>query len=279
MMALYDYAKAYNDKKGWCCIPCLPRSKKAAVSWEIYQHRLPDEQELNDFFTGYEDRNLAIITGDVSTRLLVIDFDDLVLFCEWWLKRFRKASLAVTTGKGVHIYFQLAEGEAAPINGKFQINGQNAGDIRYNGGYVLAPPSVHPSGARYEWIAAPLLTVGFSDLKLERPAKASATPPPDRPAAPTAPKNGDGNGNIKNPRAYAEAAITQECQKVQTAQEGTRNNQVFESAVKLAKYTNVLGLEWIRIRLINAASLSGLDFFEASRTVNSGLNRALIRSV
>lgn len=278
-MTLFEFAKAYQKKQGWCCIPCEPRGKKALIAWKAFQERLPDEQELHDFFSGYEDRNLAIVTGEVSNRLLVIDFDSLALYGVWFTRIFRKASLSVMSAQGVHVYFQLIEGEVAPTNGKFQIKGQNAGDIRYNGGYVVAPPSIHSSGVRYEWIAAPLLTVGFSDLKLERPAKASATPPPDRPAAPTAPKNGDGNGNIKNPRAYAEAAITQECQKVQTAQEGTRNNQVFESAVKLAKYTNVLGLEWIRIRLINAALLSGLDFFEASRTVNSGLNRALIRSV
>lgn len=277
MMSLCDYAKAYQDKQGWSCIPCLLKSKQAAISWKAYQDRLPDEQELHDFFTGRDDRNLAIITGDVSHRLLVIDFDDPSLYCEWWMKRFRRASLAVTTGKGVHIYFRLAEGEAAPLNGKFQINGQPAGDIRYNGGYVLAPPSVHPTGARYRWIDAPFLTVQFADLKLERPAKANAALPrqPGRPAAPAAPSN----GAIRNPNAYAETALEQECAKVQTATEGLRNNQVYVSAVKLAKYGQILGTEWIRIRLLSAAAAVGLPTMEASRTINSGLNRALIRSV
>ena len=278
-MTLFEYAKTYQDKQGWSCIPCLLKSKQAAISWKAYQDRRPDEQELHDFFTGREDRNLAIITGDVSNRLLVVDFDDMPLFCEWWMKRFRKASLAVSTAKGVHIYFRLAEGEAAPINGKFQVKGQNAGDIRYNGGYVLAPPSVHPSGAMYRWIDAPFLTVNFDDLKLERPAKASATPPrqPGRPAAPAAPENG--NGAIGNPKAYADVALTRECEKVQSAREGMRNNQVYASAVKLAKYAEILGTEWIRTRLIAAASSVGLGMMEASKTVNSGLNRALIRSV
>lgn len=278
-MTLIEFAQAYQERQGWACIPCEPRSKKALIAWKAYQERLPDEQEMHDFFIGHEDRNLAIITGDVSNRLLVVDFDNLSLFDEWFFKRFRKASLSVTTGKGVHIYFKLADGEAAPVNGKFQIHGQNAGDIRYNGGYVLAPPSVHPSGASYQWVDAPLLTVRFADLKLER-AKGNATPPPQqpvRPAAPTAPENG--NGNIRNPKAYADAALTRECEKVQTASEGSRNNQVYESAVKLAKYMNVLGTEWIRIRLLSAAAAVGLPTLEASRTINSGLNRALIRSV
>ena len=275
MMSLFDYAKAYQKKKGWSCIPCLLKSKQAAISWKPYQERLPDEQELNDFFTGREDCNLAIITGDVSNRLLVIDFDDPGLFCEWWLHRFRRASLSVSTAKGVHVYFQLSDGEAAPVNGKFQINGQNAGDIRYNGGYVLAPPSVHPTGAIYRWVDAPFLTVKFDDLKLERPAKASDAPPrqPGRPAK-TQPV-----GPINDPKAYAESALRREAEKIAASQEGTRNIQLHHSAVKLAKYGQILGTEWIRIRLLNAAAAVGLPTMEASRTINSGLNRALVRSV
>ena len=270
-MTLFEFAQAYQERQGWCCIPCEPRSKKALIAWKPYQERLPDEQELHDFFSGYADRNLAIVTGEVSSRLLVLDFDNLSLFDEWFFKRFRKASLSVTTGKGVHIYFKLADGEAAPVNGKFQIKGQNAGDIRYNGGYVLAPPSIHPSGARYQWLAAPLLTVKFADLKLERPEKKNDPPSPP----PVTPEN----GNIHNPKAYADAALARECEKVETVQEGTRNTQLYESAVKLAKYGHILGTEWIRIRLLSAAAAVGLPTLEASRTINSGLNRALIRSV
>ena len=276
MMTLFEYAKAYQDKQGWSCIPCLIKSKQAAISWKAYQERLPDEQELHDFFTGREDRNLAIITGDVSHRLLVVDFDHLELFCEWWLKRFRRASLAVTTGKGVHVYFQLADGEAAPVNGKFQINGQNAGDIRYNGGYVLAPPSVHPSGAIYRWIDAPYLSVKFDELKLERP-KQNVTVVQQRPGRPAKPPQPA--GDIKNPKSYAENALKREAEKIETAQEGIRNIQLYESAVKLAKYADILGTDWIRTRLIAAAHSVGLGAMEASRTVNSGLNKALVRSV
>lgn len=279
-MTLTEYAQKYAEKMGWACIPCLPKSKQAAIAWKPYQDRLPDEQELHDFFTGREDRNLAIVTGEVSNRLLVIDFDSFDLYRDWVTRIYRHFTLSVVTGKGIHAYFHL-EDEAAPINGKFQIKGQNAGDIRYNGGYVLAPPSVHPSGAMYKWIDAPFLMVKFEELKLERPAKASAVLPPrqpGRPAAPTAaPENG--KGTILDPKAYADAALHRECEKVQSASEGSRNTQVYESAVKLAKYVNVLGMEWIRIRLLSAAAVVGLPTMEASRTINSGLNRAFIRSV
>lgn len=39
---------------------------------------------------------------------------------------------------------------------RVRTNGVGAGELRGNGAFVVAPPSIHPSGAVYEWIAAPL---------------------------------------------------------------------------------------------------------------------------
>lgn len=275
-MKLKEFAQAYIERQGWSVIPCLPKSKKAAISWKAYQDRLPNMTEVTDWFTLQQDRNLAIITGDVSSRLLVIDFDDFSLWCEWWTKLYRRSTLSVLTGKGIHLYFRLLD--ETPITcGKFSVFEKPAGDIRYNGGYVLAPPSIHPTGQRYRWIDAPLLSVHFGELKLDRP-KTSATMVQQRTGRPAKTQPA---GDIKNPNAYAESALRQEITKI--AQTGPdshyRNNQLYESAVKLAKYIPILGVDWIRTRLIAAAHSVGLDILEASKTVNSGLNKALVRSV
>ena len=277
-MTLRDFAQAYLDRQGWSVIPCLPKSKKAAIGWKAYQERLPDEQELNDFFLD-DHRNLAIITGDVSNRLLVIDFDKFDLWCEWWKKVYRRSTLSVITGKGIHLYFRLLDDEPAIHCGNFTVFGKSAGDIRYNGGYVLAPPSIHPNGQRYQWIDAPLLNVTFDELKLERP-KQSVTIVQQRLGRP-AKSNISDHDQIKNSKAYAESALRQEVAKVEQTGEGShnRNNQLYESAVKLAKYSDILGVDWIRTRLIAAAHSVGLGMMEASKTVNSGLNKALVRSV
>jgi hypothetical protein len=273
-MTLREFAQAYTDRQGWSVIPCLPKSKRAAIGWKTYQERLPDEQELNEFF-GDNDRNLAIITGDVSNRLLVVDFDVIDLFVDWWKYLYRRSTLAVTTGKGVHLYFKLLDEEPAVHCGKFLVNGKHAGEIRYNGGYVLAPPSIHPNGIQYKWIDAPLLNVKFDELKLER-LKQSVTIVQQRPGRPAKPQPA---GHIKNPKSYAESALKREAEKIETSQEGIRNTQLYESAVKLAKYADILGTDWIRTRLIAAAHSVGLGMMEASKTVNSGLNKALIKSV
>jgi hypothetical protein len=283
-MNLRDIARVYTERKGWACIPCEPRGKQAIVRWKTYQQRVPDDRELDTFFGGaHAERNLAVITGEVSDRLLVVDFDRTDLFVEWWKKVFRRNTLAVTTGKGVHLYFRLADGAEPVACGKFHVFDQPAGDIRYNGGYVLAPPSIHPNGTRYTWIEAPHLEVTFADLHLERPVAipSVAAQSGDCPRLPVPPS---ANNEVNQPRAYAEAALTRECDKVRGTPErgGTyegRNKQLYISAVKLAKYLDILGRPAIHTALAAAAVACGLHPLEASRTVNSGLTRAFVRSV
>jgi hypothetical protein len=51
------------------------------------------------------------------------------------------------TGRGRHIWFKMP---AVPIRNSLGKVGTGL-DVRGTGGYVLAPPSIHPSGRPYEW--------------------------------------------------------------------------------------------------------------------------------
>src|SRR5208282_4586638 len=51
-----------------------------------------------------------------------------------------------TTGKGLHLYFDLPA-ECGPV----PCSAGDGLDIRGDGGYVVAPPSVHPNGNTYAW--------------------------------------------------------------------------------------------------------------------------------
>jgi hypothetical protein len=57
-------------------------------------------------------------------------------------------TMVCETGKGVHYYFTLSEG--ATIRNSAGKIAENV-DVRGISGYVLIPPSVHPSGHRYIW--------------------------------------------------------------------------------------------------------------------------------
>src|SRR4029077_4064599 len=57
------------------------------------------------------------------------------------------ATVEVITARGRHIYFKMPTTPIRNSAGKVA----PGIDVRGDGGYVLAPPSIHPSGKRYEW--------------------------------------------------------------------------------------------------------------------------------
>ena len=142
-MASIEDAQKYV-KMGFSVIPVKPRDKVAAVSWAEYQKRLPTEQEIKQWFNGGEN-NIAIICGKVSGNLVVFDFDDLnvVPFVVGSIGEVAKKTMVVRTGKGYHVYYRMKE----PSN--FKLSNIKV-DVKGEGGYVLAPPSIHPSGIKYE---------------------------------------------------------------------------------------------------------------------------------
>lgn len=55
------------------------------------------------------------------------------------------------TGSGLHFFFKHPEGK---LTNKVRALGAGI-DVRARGGFVVAPPSLHASGARYEWLQGP----------------------------------------------------------------------------------------------------------------------------
>jgi hypothetical protein len=54
-------------------------------------------------------------------------------------------TLIVKTARGWHIYFKLPQDIMIPCSSG------NGLDIRGNGGFVVAPPSIHSTGHVYQW--------------------------------------------------------------------------------------------------------------------------------
>jgi putative DNA primase/helicase len=147
--------------------------KRPAVAWKEYQERRADNSELWEWFDGRTDRNLGIVTGEVSGRLLVVDWDDEALYADWCAHhpRLAKTRIAVTGRGGHHTYYRLQNGGDALTTQAFTWQGKHGGEIRYNGGQVVAPPSVHPdTGQAYRWLHEDMITMElgkWEDLGLE----------------------------------------------------------------------------------------------------------------
>ena len=139
----------------WSVIPIEPRGKRPLIPWEVYQHRRPEVPEIAEWFARWPDANIAIVTGVVS-GLVVLDLDP---------RHDAEASLeqlqrvhgpladtveALTGGGGRHLYF------AHPGSITHNRVGIAPGiDLRGDGGYVVAPPSIHATGEPYRWTHPP----------------------------------------------------------------------------------------------------------------------------
>ena len=147
MSAVLEAALKYLDL-GFSVIPLKPGEKVPAIaSWKEYQKRPPTVEEVHRWFGGSHESNIAIVTGRVSGNLLVIDSDDVSRIAYVAdMKNIEKLSMMAKTGKGLHIYERTRE----PVSG-MKLPHLHI-DIKGEGGYVVAPPSIHPSGAQYTFL-------------------------------------------------------------------------------------------------------------------------------
>jgi len=119
------------------------------VEWKKYQSRKPTPEEIEEWFTG-TGRNIAVICGAVSGNLVVIDFDEKKNYKKIFGTGMSKETLVVETARGYHVYFRTR----FPVK-SFKIT-QFGIDVKGEGGYVLFPPSKHPSGAEYRFDRQPI---------------------------------------------------------------------------------------------------------------------------
>jgi hypothetical protein len=138
-------------RRGWSVIPVREREKRPAVPWKAYQGRFASEETLHDWFSRSPDYNVAVVTGSLS-GLVVLDVDprhggkESLVRLEREHGRLPKTVEAVTGGGGRHLYFSHPGGEV-----RNRANIEPGIDLRGDGGCIVAPPSIHPSGKPYRW--------------------------------------------------------------------------------------------------------------------------------
>jgi hypothetical protein len=145
---LLEAALSYA-KRGWRVFPCRPKGKEPLTP-SGFKNATTEEAQIRVWWQTWPDANVAIATGN---GLYVLDLDgpDGEVSVQG---REIPDGPQVTTGKGRHCYFKTEE-PLRLFTGKLpHVDG------RGEGGYVIAPPSVHPSGAVYRW------TEGNKDIPL-----------------------------------------------------------------------------------------------------------------
>lgn len=147
--SVLQYAIAYVER-GWSVIPLQPKGKRPLLDWTEYSKRRPTQDELQEWFTD-PDVNIGIPCGSVSS-LYVIDIDPRHGGNESLAELNLGRPTVITGGSGYHYYYRYRDGLR-------NFAGRWPGiDGRGTGGYVVAPPSVHESGQRYQWVSRQIPT-------------------------------------------------------------------------------------------------------------------------
>ena len=265
MNKIHKAAKTYLDV-GLSVIPLRPNSKMPAIAWKPYQERLPDVGELHEWFGDTEDHNIGIVTGQVSGGLLVLDFDDRSMYWQWSKAHpdLAKTKKVVTPSGGRHLYYRLKNGKGLTTQ-PFSLDGKHVGEIRFNGGMVVAPPSMLGDSKAWRWVTGkktPILTIpSFEVLGLE--LKSSTSPPKAEGKTRTTPR-----GRVALERAVGRLAV---------APEGERNTTLNKVAFVLGQqiWLNELDRGEAEDRLAIVAGRIGLGEREIQATIGSGIESGL----
>jgi hypothetical protein len=204
--------------------------------------------------------NVAVATGETS-GVVVVDIDSRHGGAEAWhtltAGRATIEGPTVATGAGWHLWFAYS---GRPIPNSAGRLGPGI-DVRGDGGYVIAPPSLHPSGRRYRWQRPPGAQLPAFPRWLEEACRSSVV----EQAEPVALRAGLD--------AWARAALRGEVDEVRHAVEGTRNVTLNRAAFRLGQLTTsgILDEASVAEVLLAAALNVGLDEHEAIATIRSGM--------
>jgi hypothetical protein len=150
--------------------------KVPAMSWRFATQQLANEVEVRRWFA--EPANIAVVTGAVS-GVVVIDAYNLDAL-HWCTRHLPYTRWQTQTARGFHLWYRHP-GVCVPNRARIDTReGRLAIDVRGDGGYVIAPGSIHASGALYreagDWRIAREDLPRFQPTWLQRPLVQRSAP-------------------------------------------------------------------------------------------------------
>jgi len=134
--------------RGWPVFPCRPRGKEPLTD-HGFKDATTDVETIRAWWQKWPNANVAIPTGQATFVVLDVDVraggDDALRDLIARYGPLPDTPTVITGGGGTHYYFKPP---ATPLRCSRLADGL---EIKADGGYVVAPPSVHPSGRAYAW--------------------------------------------------------------------------------------------------------------------------------
>lgn len=144
---------------GLAVFPLVEKAKYPLTS-NGFKDATTDKEQIEKWWKRNPNANIGIATGQMSGGLVVVDMDvdkekdkdgyhTFVKWCDENYLILPDSWLSITGRGGYHLIYK----SSFPVPTK--IGWLNDVDIRADGGYIVAPPSIHPNGTKYEWEQAP----------------------------------------------------------------------------------------------------------------------------
>jgi len=143
----------YVNNMGFSVIPVDSRNKGGAfIKWSLFQKRCPTKKEIRNWWSNEPKAGIAIITGKIS-GIIVLDVDPRHGGLKTIEDKHIPPTVTVETGGGgFHYYYKYPSQLDGDIKNFTGENVELPGlDLRADGGFVYAPPSVHPSENKYKF--------------------------------------------------------------------------------------------------------------------------------
>lgn len=130
----------------WSIFPLEPGTKTPLIDWRTFQNRWPTTDEVFEWWINEPKAGIAVATGQIS-NLIVLNCDTArAQQAVYEASPADQKYMAAATFKGSHFYFRWQPGVGC-VEGNCEQFG-----VVGEGGYVVLPPSPHPSGEKYRWM-------------------------------------------------------------------------------------------------------------------------------
>ena len=214
--------------RGLPVFPCNP-DNKSPLTGNGFHDASTDSATVTAWWRRWPNAMIGLPTGQAS-GVWVLDIDDPAAF------EASAPNLPTTrksiTGKGYHLFWKLDEVEVRnaqrhPKRG-WPFAEMPGAEVRGEGGYVILPPSRHPSGRLYRWEGSGVAQTAPADLlRIVTRKRASNDEAP--PEAPTAPQRRLTGADT----VYGLAALASECSAITGAGNGEQESALNEAALKI----------------------------------------------
>lgn len=266
-------ALAYAEQKIGV-VPC--RGKQPMINWKPLQHKLLTSNEIIAHFRAGRLQNIGVVCGAVS-RLAVLDLDgdDAVrAFAARWPELYDGTRVVSSGGgHGEHVYFRPAlMPRTVRVMGIPDVGNL---ELRADGCYVIAPPSIHPDTGALYTVKHDLPMLEVADLEDVRTwlCQFSAQKLRAAVSGPRDSSSGTPSAGGLRAKGLAQAALAGEVDAARSAPVGTRNTRLNLAAYSLGQLVadGLLAREIVERELLAAALAGGQPELPAWRTIQSGL--------